>query len=132
MAYDHGAFRVSNLEEAVRFYTEKLGFQQLFTVDSEAFGERGVFLEYHGARLELIETTGVPYHPVRPKRPYCPHLCFEAEDMDEVIDRLKKHGIQILEGPNEIAGSEQWIYFADPDWNVLEYIVWLYRDKSGH
>lgn len=43
MAYDHGAFRVSNLEEAVRFYTEKLGFQQLFTVDSEAFGERGVF-----------------------------------------------------------------------------------------
>ena len=70
MAYDHGAFRVSNLEEAVRFYTEKLGFQQLFTVDSEAFGERGVFLEYHGARLELIETTGVPYHPVRPKRPY--------------------------------------------------------------
>ena len=56
----------------------------------------------------------------------------EAEDMDEVIDRLKKHGIQILEGPNEIAGSEQWIYFADPDWNVLEYIVWLNRDKSGH
>ena len=30
MAYDHGAFRVRNLEDAIRFYTEKLRFQFLF------------------------------------------------------------------------------------------------------
>ncbi len=130
MAYDHGAFRVSNLENATQFYTEKLGFQMLFTVDSEEFGEKGVFLEYNGARLELIETLGVPYHPVKPERPYCPHLCFEANDMDEVIEMLEKHQIQILDGPNEIPGSERWLYFADPDWNVLEYIVWLNKGKS--
>lgn len=130
MAYDHGAFRVSNLEKATQFYTEKLGFQMLFTVDSEEFGEKGVFLEYNGARLELIETLGVPYHPVKPERPYCPHLCFEADDMDEVIEMLEKHQIQILDGPNEIPGSERWLYFVDPDWNVLEYIVWLNKEKS--
>lgn len=130
MAYDHGAFRVSNLEKATQFYTEKLGFQMLFTVDSEEFGEKGVFLEYNGARLELIETLGVSYHPVKPERPYCPHLCFEANDMDEVIEMLEKHQIQILDGPNEIPGSERWLYFADPDWNVLEYIVWLNKEKS--
>lgn len=130
MAYDLGAFRVSNLEKATQFYTEKLGFQMLFTVDSEEFGEKGVFLEYNGARLELIETLGVPYHPVKPERPYCPHLCFEANDMDEVIEMLEKHQIQILDGPNEIPGSERWLYFADPDWNVLEYIVWLNKEKS--
>lgn len=62
MAYDHGAFRVANLENAIHFYTEKLGFKVLFTVDSQEFGERGVFLEYNGARLELIETIGVAYH----------------------------------------------------------------------
>lgn len=131
MAYDHGAFRVKNLEEAIRFYTEKLGFRQLFTVDSQQFGERGVFLEYNGARLELIETIGVPYHPVMPERPYCPHLCFEADDMDEVIAMLEKYEIKILDGPNEIPGSERWLYFMDPDYNVLEYIVWLNKDKSG-
>lgn len=130
MAYDHGAFRVSNLEKAIAFYTGKLGFRQLFLVDSEAFGERGVFLEYHGARLELIETIGVPYQPAVPARPYCPHLCFEADDMDEVLAVLRKHGIPILDGPNEIPGSEQWIYFTDPDGNVLEYIVWLDKHKS--
>ena len=130
MAYDHGAFRVSNLEKAIAFYTGKLGFCQLFLVDSEAFGERGVFLEYHGARLELIETIGVSYQPAVPARPYCPHLCFEADDMDEVLAVLRKHGIPILDGPNEIPGSEQWIYFTDPDGNVLEYIVWLDKHKS--
>ena len=130
MAYDHGAFRVSNLEKAIAFYTGKLGFRQLFLVDFEAFGERGVFLEYHGARLELIETIGVSYQPAVPARPYCPHLCFEADDMDEVLAVLRKHGIPILDGPNEIPGSEQWIYFTDPDGNVLEYIVWLDKHKS--
>ena len=130
MAYDHGAFRVSNLEESVRFYTEKLGFQKLFSVDSEEFGEKGMFLEYNGARLELIETIGVSYQPVVPERPYCPHLCFEAEDMDEVISMLKKNDIRILDGPNEIPGSERWIYFTDPDGNVLEYIVWLDKNKT--
>ena len=58
MAYDHGAFRVRDLEAAVRFYTEKLGFQFLFYSGSEEAGEKGAFLDYRGARLELIETIG--------------------------------------------------------------------------
>ena len=131
MAYDHGAFRVRNLEEAIRFYTEKLGFKVLFQVGSEEFGERGVFLEYNGARLELIEKIGVPYEPVRPEQTYCPHLCFETDDMDAVIRILQENHIEILDGPNEIPDSEQWIYFMDPDMNVLEYIVWMNREKSG-
>lgn len=131
MAYDHGAFRVRNLEEAIRFYTEKLGFQLLFRVNSEEFGERGVFLEYNGARLELIEKIGTAYEPARPEPPYCPHLCFETDDMDQIIRILQENNIEILDGPNEIPGSERWIYFMDPDLNVLEYIVWLNREKSS-
>ena len=67
MAYDHGAFRVRDLEAAVRFYTEKLGFQFLFYSGSEEAGEKGAFLDYRGARLELIETIGASYIPVRPE-----------------------------------------------------------------
>ena len=97
MAYDHGAFRVKNLEEAIRFYTEKLGFTVLFQVGSEEFGERGVFLEYNGARLELIEKIGVPYEPVRPEPPYCPHLCFETDDMESGYCR--RITLKFLTGP---------------------------------
>lgn len=131
MPYDHGAFRVRNLEDAIKFYVEKLGFKLLFQNQAEAFGERGAFLEYNGARLELLETIGVPYQPVRPERPYCPHLCFETDDMDSVIAALQKNHIEILDGPNEIPGSERWLYFLDPDFNVLEYIMWLDQDKNA-
>lgn len=130
MAYDHGAFRVRDIEAAVRFYTEQLGFRLLFTSISEQYGEKGAFLEYNGARLELIETIGEAYVPEKPVRPYCPHLCFQADSMEQVLDILKKNNIPVLNGPNEIPGSEQWIYFTDPDENVLEYIVWLDKDKK--
>ncbi len=130
MAYDHGAFRVRNLENAIRFYTEKLGFELLFSEVSEQHGEKYAFLAYNGARLELIETIGVSYEPAKPERPYCPHLCFEAEDMDAVIAMLEQSHIEILDGPNEIPDSERWLYFTDPDNNVLEYIVWLDKDKA--
>ena len=125
MAYDHGAFRVRNLEDSIRFYVEKLGFIFLFQNVNEAHGEKYAFLEYNGARLELIETTDAVYQPVKPEKPYCPHLCFETSDMDQVIAALKKNGIAILDGPNEIPGSEKWLYFTDPDYNVLEYIIWF-------
>jgi len=130
MAYDHGAFRVRNLEDAIRFYTEKLGFKLLFKNQSEQYGEKGAFLEYNGARLELLETIGSTYQPVMPERPYCPHLCFETDDMDGVIQMLRENNIQILDGPNEIPGSERWLYFLDPDLNVLEYIIWLDKGKN--
>ena len=131
MAYDHGAFRVRNLEDAIQFYVDKLNFHLLFKNQSEEYGEKGAFLEYNGARLELLETMGVSYEPIRPERPYCPHLCFETNDMDGVIATLKKNGIEILDGPNEIPGSERWIYFLDLDLNVLEYIMWLDKEKNN-
>lgn len=125
MAYDHGAFRVSNLEKAIGFYTEKLGFTFLFKNENPAHQEKYAFLEYQGARLELIETTDAVYKPVMPEKPFCPHLCFETDDMDAVIAMLKENGIELLDGPNEIPGSEKWLYFTDPDFNVLEYIIWF-------
>jgi len=42
MAYDHGAFRVRNLEDGIKFYTEKLGFKLLFTNVAEEVGENCV------------------------------------------------------------------------------------------
>ena len=101
-----------------------MGFRFLFQNENPAHHEKYAFLEYDGARLELIETTDETYNPVKPVKPYCPHLCFETTDMDAVLATLAKNGIELLDGPNEIPGSEKWLYFTDPDFNVLEYIIW--------
>ena len=130
MAYDHGAFRVRNLDDAIAFYTGKLGFRFLFDGKNEKAAERYAFLDHNGARLELIETEHETYRPSTPEHPFCPHLCFEAENMDSVLKMLRENELTILDGPNEIPNSEQWIYFADPDMNVLEYIVWLDKKRE--
>lgn len=130
MAYDHGAFQVSNLERSIQFYTKKLGFQLLFRTGAEAYGETGAFLDWNGARLELLQSLQQEFHPRKPEKPFCPHLCFEVEDMDEAVKTLKENGIPILDGPHELPDSERWIYFTDPDQNVIEYIVWLNKNKA--
>jgi len=48
--------------------------------------------------------------------------------MKQSIEKLKKNNIYIIQGPLEIKDEETWVYFSDPDNNVLEYIKW-YRKK---
>ncbi|MCD7854479.1 MAG: VOC family protein [Clostridiales bacterium] len=129
MAYDHAAFQVSDLERSIRFYTEKLGFKLLNRTKAENYGEIGAFLDFNGARLELLQSINKGFVPKKPEKPFCPHLCFEVQNMEMAIKNLKEKEVQILDGPNEITGKERWIYFADPDMNVLEYMVWL--EKQG-
>lgn len=54
MAYDHGAFQVSDMEKSIRFYTEKLGFKLLFRTEAKDYGEIGAFLEFNGGETRTF------------------------------------------------------------------------------
>lgn len=59
------------------------------------------------------------------KKPYCPHFCIEIDDMNKSHSDLIAMNIRIVKGPLKIENEEAWIYFADEDHNVLEYIQWF-------
>lgn len=128
MQTDHVAFEVSNMDEAIRFYTQVLGLPLLSrNVDSE-HGEEFAFIELSGGNIELLRRldTGVADQPsTRPS--LCPHLAIGVEDLDEAVERLARHGVPILKGPLEIKGLVRWLYFCDPDKNILEFVQWLNR-----
>ena len=52
------------------------------------------------------------------------HLCFEVDDIDYEMERLKKKGVKFNKGPNMITEGEEkgfiWIYFNSPDGHQLE------------
>jgi len=125
MRFDHGAFQVSSLDAAIAFYTDTLGFSLTFRGHNADEDESYAFLTFGDARLELIEDCTQPFNKPEIRKPYCPHFCLEVPDMDAAVAGLKTTGVPILRGPLKIEGEETWVYFADPDNNVLEYIQWF-------
>ncbi|NIA13014.1 MAG: VOC family protein [Nitrospiraceae bacterium] len=122
---DHFAFEVADLDTAIRFYTETLGMTLMFREVDEEHGEAFAFLELEGGNLELLQVLdgGAPPHEVA--RSFSPHLALTAGDLDALIATLETNGVPIGKGPLEIEGSVRWLYIADPDNNVIEFVQWL-------
>src|SRR5687768_16649216 len=125
MNMDHCGFQVKNLDTAIKFYTEKLLFKLDYRAINEEEQEEYAFLSLGKARLELIQDLVNEYEIPAIKKPYCPHFCIEIDDMEKALAGLKAMNIRIVKGPLKIDNEETWIYFADEDNNVLEYIQWF-------
>lgn len=129
MKLDHVAFQVANMDRALDFYTGTLGLNLLFDKISEEHRERFAFLELEGGNLELLEKHDdqgrpIPVAPPPPRPSYCPHVAIGTTDLDRLVRLLEEKDIPILKGPLEIEGEVRWLYFADPDGNVLEFVEW--------
>ena len=128
MNFDHVAFQVSDMDSSIDFYTQKLGFKLNFRSVNKEEQEEYAFLEYGDVRLELIRDLTGEYRKPEIRKPYCPHFCLEVKDMKSSVDQLKNQNINIIGKPFEIKDEETWVYFSDPDNNILEYIQW-YKKK---
>lgn len=96
---DHIAVAVPDLAEAIRRFTEDLGLPLAGTEDVRAAATRTAFLPLPATRIELIqpldgqgpvqkflETRGGGLH----------HLCFETDDIDADMNRLRGLGYRFL------------------------------------
>jgi len=127
---DHFAFQVSDMDEAIRFYTETLGLKLLFRELDEVHHEAFAFLELEGGNLELVQLLDENNKPIplikhEIRQPYCPHIAIKTEDIGQLVLRLKEKKVPIVKGPLEISGEVKWVYVSDPDRNIIEFIQWL-------
>ena len=127
---DHVALQVSGLDRAIKFYRDVLGLTLRSQQRDEAHGEAFAFFALEGGDLELLQcidpaTCHEAVQRISPLEPFCPHVAIGVEDLDAALRHLESHGITPLKGPLEIPGQVRWMYFADPDNNVIEYVQWL-------
>jgi catechol 2,3-dioxygenase-like lactoylglutathione lyase family enzyme len=123
--FDHVAFQVGNMDAAIQFYVEKLGFTLSSRAVNQEEREEFAFVALGDLRLELIQDLSrAAYQKPGIEPPYCPHLAIETDNMERAVARLREKGVPIVRGPLVIEDEVTWVYLADPDNNVLEYVQW--------
>ena len=118
----HVVLNVSDLEAAVRFYTEVLGLRVSDRYPDTMVPGGMVFMrcttDHHG--VALVGGAG----PL--ERTSLNHFAFEVGSLDEVFRArawLHKHGVPIVFEGRRRAGCQLAVEFRDPDGNNLE-IYW--------
>ena len=124
---DHVALPVSDMDAALRFYGETLGLKFMFRDVDPVEQEDFAFFELEGGNLELLKSLVHPFEKPEIKPPYTPHLALATSDMDATLRMIQTQELHLIKGPMKIEGKVRWLYIADPDNNVIEFVQWLDR-----
>jgi catechol 2,3-dioxygenase-like lactoylglutathione lyase family enzyme len=124
---DHVALPVSDVDVALQFYGELLGLKLMFREVDPVQQEDFAYFELEGGNLELLRSLAHPFDKPEIKSPYCPHLALSTSDMNATLQMIQAQGLRLIKGPMKIEGKVTWLYIADPDNNVIEFVQWLDR-----
>jgi len=133
----HTAISVGNMEKALAFYRDVLGFDVVMEGGWKAgsaeadqiigLGDTAAkfaMLSKGDSRIELFEYSSPTPKRADPTRRVCDHgythICLEVEDIDSEYERLQAGGMTFHAPPSEALGNMRAIYGRDPDGNVIE------------
>ena len=102
------SINVSDVDEAVRFYTDVLGLS--VRQDRPDFGFGGAWLDAGGQQVHLIESQDKP----APGQ----HFALLVQDLGGVVDELRGRSIDVSD-PRPVGTSLQ-SFVTDPSGNLVE------------
>jgi len=134
----HVGLCVRDLERAMRFYRDLLGFVEEHRLEVE--GEhtdrllrlrgtrlRAVYLLRDGVRLELLRFDAPPPPPPHERvlhEPGLTHLSFRVDDLDAALAALRAAGETVLE--DTVLSFPEWrsgaAFVRDPDGQLIELV----------
>ena len=116
---NHIAIATPNLDKAIRTYKDILGVKISAPKDQIEHGVKVVFIEIPNTKIELLEPLGenspIENFLEKNKKGGIHHICFEVEDIDRAILRLKKDGATVLgDGKAKIGAHGKPVIFLHP------------------
>ena len=107
----HAAFNVSDMEKAIKFYEDVLGFEKAFELQHpHAGGNQFIELFYGGVNGQEYKDENIGYS----------HLCLEVEDIQKIADQITQAG-WVLDSPVSQGMDKNWqCWTHDPDHNRIE------------
>ena len=116
---NHIAIATPSLDDAVKTYKDMMGVKISDPVDQIDHGVKVVFIELPNTKIELLEPLG-ENSPIekfldKNKKGGVHHICFEVEDIDSAIMRLKRDGATILgDGKAKTGAHGKPVIFLHP------------------
>lgn len=96
---NHVAIVVSDLDEALKFWVEALGLPLERRENAPAEAVEIAFLPAGEGEIELLQPTdeesGVARYLAK-RGPGMHHLCLEVEDITHAMERLRQHGVEMI------------------------------------
>ena len=116
---NHIAIATPKLDEAVKSYKNMLGVKISSPIDQINHGVKVVFIELQNTKIELLEPLGekspIENFLEKNKKGGIHHICFEVEDINSAILRLKKDGATVLgDGEAKIGAHGNPVIFLHP------------------
>ena len=130
---------VSDIEKAVRFYTQALGFTKVgeFDVSEQLAGDTGltdskpfkvqIFALGDEPSATKLKIMAIPGSKAVGNQYIGSSLGFRyltvfVSDMDKALDRLKQNGVSPVKPPYRLGGDSHLALVKDPDGNTIELI----------
>ena len=138
-AFNHTSFTVGDMDRAVRFWTEAMGFTAASVSErsggwqAQVTGVPGAqllvaHLYGHGHHMEFIQYLGRACEAARqpPDAPGAAHVCFEVNDIGATADRLIAAGAtwqgEIAEVTHGTMRGSYAAYIRDPNGILIELV----------
>ncbi len=90
---NHVGISVPNIDEAVAYYTQKLGYKEAFRVNDEKGKPRLVY-------MQISKNTFLELNPVTPQRPAgFSHYGLVVDNAEQAVAQFRNRGLTVM-GPN--------------------------------
>lgn len=140
LGINHVGISVPDLEKALSFYCDMLGFKRNFGFEWKPGSElaepldtvtgvkdtaaRAVSVSCGNLSLEIFHFTGGNPAPQNPNQPVVnhglSHLCLAVKDLDYEYERLVTAGMEFHSAPVQLVPGIRTVYGRDPFGNVVE------------
>lgn len=117
----HIAIICSDYEKSKDFYVRILGLNPIREVFRQERDSYKLDLEVNGDyQIELFSFPDPPKRPSYPEAAGLRHLAFEVDDIDEAVEDLLGHGLDIEPIRMDPFTERRFTFFADPDGLPIE------------
>ena len=116
----HIGIKVKNLEKSIAFYTETMGFPEMFRLHRDDGRAWLVYLRITDDQYLEIFPEAIQDRAPEPENNGINHFCLTVENIEEIVRQLEAKGVALYWPLKTGADNNRQAWVQDPDGNRIE------------